>query len=265
MLAKNTELRGVVKPVPGALPFDVHRWPPRPELADHVDWFWAVRYSLPAGETIPQVTLPDPVVHLVCEDGKATVTGPMSSRFDRLLQGTAEVLGVRFRPAMFGELLGTGGLWALRDRTIDVPDLGLQVPQAAFEGSLDDQREALCGWLAQYVQEAPNPASLRARDWAEQLASDRSLTDVAVAAAVFDVSERTLQRTLRRRVGWTPSEVIRRRRIKDAVARVAELDTGLADLALDLGYCDQAHLCRDFRSLTGVTPKAYAERHAPGA
>jgi AraC-like DNA-binding protein len=35
-----------------------------------------------------------------------------------------------------------------------------------------------------------------------------------------------------------------------------------AELALELGYHDQAHLIRDFKTQIGLTPAAYAQRCA---
>jgi AraC-like DNA-binding protein len=53
--------------------------------------------------------------------------------------------------------------------------------------------------------------------------------------------------------------VIQRYRLVDAAERVA---TGTvihwADLAVELGYADQAHFIRDFKKLVGRSPADYA-------
>jgi len=40
----------------------------------------------------------------------------------------------------------------------------------------------------------------------------------------------------------------------------SQLHRGYADLALELGYSDQAHFVRDFKAIVGVTPAVYARR-----
>jgi AraC-like DNA-binding protein len=59
-------------------------------------------------------------------------------------------------------------------------------------------------------------------------------------------------------VGVGPKAVLARYRLQDAVAAI---DAGgvddLADLAASLGWFDQAHFARDFRSVVGTTPSAY--------
>jgi AraC-like DNA-binding protein len=53
--------------------------------------------------------------------------------------------------------------------------------------------------------------------------------------------------------------VIRRARLLEAARRADEGDVvDWAELALDLGYADQAHLTRDFTATIGVPPARYA-------
>ena len=57
----------------------------------------------------------------------------------------------------------------------------------------------------------------------------------------------------------SPKWVIQRYRLHEAVEQLergAEVD--LAELALQLGYFDQAHFIRDFKALVGRPPGAYA-------
>ncbi|WP_309235765.1 helix-turn-helix domain-containing protein [Amycolatopsis sp. SID8362] len=70
----------------------------------------------------------------------------------------------------------------------------------------------------------------------------------------------TVERRLRRRfvqaVGYGPATYLRVSRFQRAVA-LAPHSPDLASLAASAGYSDQAHLSRDCRALTGLTPRAY--------
>ena len=76
----------------------------------------------------------------------------------------------------------------------------------------------------------------------------------------FDLTERTLQRLTSRRLGLSPKWLIRRRRLHEAAGLMRLGETDLATVAAELGYTDQAHLTRDFRAATGMTPGAFARR-----
>jgi AraC-like DNA-binding protein len=57
--------------------------------------------------------------------------------------------------------------------------------------------------------------------------------------------------------------VIRRYRLLEAAEAVRHGETvSWADLATTLGYSDQAHLIRDFRTAIGRTPASYARSQA---
>lgn len=228
------------------MPFQVSRWEVSQELSAFVAHIWQVRWSLSAGVEHTQPTLPDPVVHVAFEGGQAHIHGPLSHRFQRRLEGSGQVLGVRFRAAAF-RAVWEQPLWTLRDRI-----LPLQTPE------IREPEEAL-RWLEDFVPTALDPALARLRDHVETLLSADEVTRVPTAAQALGVSERTLQRRHKDAVGWTPLEVLRRRRVK---ALLAALDAGereLAELAYRLGYADQAHLSRDFKGLIGRTPTQYIQ------
>lgn len=77
-------------------------------------------------------------------------------------------------------------------------------------------------------------------------------------AARHHVTERTLQRLFSAYVGIGPKWVLQRYRLHEAIERLqGRRDIDWARFALDLGYYDQAHFTRDFRSLVGRTPTQY--------
>jgi AraC-like DNA-binding protein len=56
-----------------------------------------------------------------------------------------------------------------------------------------------------------------------------------------------------------PGVALQRYRLHEAAERIAAGEaTGLAALALELGYFDQAHFGNDFRRYVGVPPAVYA-------
>ena len=84
----------------------------------------------------------------------------------------------------------------------------------------------------------------------------------AVAASV-GVGERQLGRLFDERVGYGPRIFARVARLQRATAAIAHGSiASWARLAVSCGYADQAHLVREFRALTGVTPRIYASARA---
>ncbi|MEU4253293.1 helix-turn-helix domain-containing protein [Amycolatopsis sp. NPDC026612] len=74
--------------------------------------------------------------------------------------------------------------------------------------------------------------------------------------ASLAVSERGLRRRFVQAVGYGPATYLRVSRFQRAVA-LAPRVANLAALAAAAGYADQAHLSRDCRALTGLTPRGY--------
>jgi len=76
------------------------------------------------------------------------------------------------------------------------------------------------------------------------------------------VSARHLTTLFHREVGRSPKTVARLMRFQHATARIAATArrdgrVDLAAVAADTGYCDQAHLTREFAGFAGVPPRAW--------
>lgn len=94
--------------------------------------------------------------------------------------------------------------------------------------------------------------------------SNPEVQRVSQLCAEFDLTERSLQRITARRIGLSPKWLIQRRRLQEAAERLASGETvDLARIAIEIGYADQAHLTRDFRRVTGLTPGRYAAEPRP--
>jgi AraC-like DNA-binding protein len=242
--------------------FDTWRRPPPPALADLVEHYWRVRWHVPGPEPYVQHTLSNASVHLCVELGNSRIQGVVTGRFTRPLRGRGRVFGVKFRPAGFRPFLGSP-VAALADRSLPV--------RAVFgpEGddyvrrvlALDDDEAAAGTADAFLVERLPprDPAVAIVNRAVALIVAERAVTRVDHVAERAGMSRRTLQRLFHEYVGVSPKWVIRRYRLHEAAQRLAEeRDVSLADLALDLGYCDQAHFVRDFRSVVGRPPAAYA-------
>lgn len=88
-----------------------------------------------------------------------------------------------------------------------------------------------------------------------------SLSDLANQ---FHYREPHISRLLKQETGKTFSELKQALRLQKAAELLRETDVSIQQIAADLDYSDQSHFTRHFRSVYGVTPKAYRERTQTG-
>lgn len=74
-----------------------------------------------------------------------------------------------------------------------------------------------------------------------------------------DLSRYRAYRALRRLYGLSPHELVQAGRIERAKALLDE-GNSVAEAAFACGFCDQSHLVKSFRLLTGTTPQEYRNR-----
>lgn len=243
-----------------------------PELAPYIEYYWTVRWALDTPRRHMSSVLSQPAVHLSIEEGdqptrhghplpSVLVHGVITRRFEIELAGRGRVFGIKFRPGGFTALTGVaadrftdgvesltglrGDAGALRDEA-----LALETDQA--RARLADER--LSRWLP---DEADRDYALL-REVVDDVAGDRSLIRAAEVARRHGLTDRYLQRMLRRYTGITASWLIRRYRLLDAMDAL-QRDPGcdVAELAVALGWYDQPHFTRDFTAAVGVPPVRY--------
>jgi len=84
------------------------------------------------------------------------------------------------------------------------------------------------------------------------------VADIAAGVGVHPVS---LARGFRRHLGVSPGDVLRRARLRYAIDRLLVTADGIADIAADAGFCDQADLTKALRREVGTTPAALRRHH----
>ncbi|HEX6883922.1 MAG TPA: AraC family transcriptional regulator [Planctomycetota bacterium] len=189
---------------------------------------------------------------------RALLGGPRATHYVRALAGAGSY-GAQFAPDGMAALLGLDAdelagrhspladLWGGAAREAEErlaearsPEAGLEV----LEGLL----------LARLARLRPNPPLV-----AEALAAFARGASVAEAVRASGRSHRSFVELFRRAVGLAPKVHCRVQRLQRVLARPRG---SLGVLALAAGYSDQAHLTREFRALTGLTPSEH-RRLAP--
>ncbi len=242
--------------------FRLDRVPASADLAGLVERHWLVSWDQPPGRSASVTLLPHPCVNVVFDRGAVAVAGVGTDRFTYTYRDRGRVFGVKFRPGAFRPFLD-GPVSALTDRTVPLVTLWPSAPRfAAALAEAPDLTDLVAVAEAELRAHwpEPDPMVVEIGEIVHALLYDREITRVEEVCRRFGLSARTLQRMFQRYVGVSPKWVLRRYRLHEAAARLAEGTGGTwAEVAAELGYFDQPHFIRDFTRAIGMTPVAYAE------
>jgi AraC-like DNA-binding protein len=221
---------------------------PAADLAGHLQCSWT-RITAGAG-----TVLPDGCLDLMWIGGRLVVAGPDSVAARSELTAGVEIAAVRFRPGAAPAVLGLPASQLL-DRRVPLSELWsggalLERQVSAASDRVAVLQDAVRRRLADAPAVDPVAAAVAAR-----LA--RGSAGIAGLADRAGLSQRQLHRRCLAAFGYgakTLDRVLRLQRFV-ALGRAAP-GTGLAGLAAEAGYADQAHLSRDCRALAASTPTA---------
>ncbi len=187
------------------------------------------------------------------------VVGPDTAARLVALPPWSRIIGIRARPGAARVLLGDLPATELRDLQVDSLDVwGVSVRDTVDRiGEQPDQaarilEEFACSRLSEY---RPDPVLTPA-----VAALDAPVPpSIPALADALGLSERQLRRRVTAAVGYGPQTLAGVLRFQRAT-RLGVGPGGLAELACTAGYADQAHLTREFRRLSGLTPRQYFAR-----
>jgi len=253
--------RGLLKwPPPAGLTRHVRR-KPSADLAPWIDCFWLVTWDL--DQPYLQETLPHPNFYFAFQDRRSTVGGVHTGKSSHLLQGRSGVFGIKFRPGAFRPFIG-GAAVLLANRIVPAADIfgedivDLETSLDALSWAEEPMIADSSAFLRKHLSQ-PDPAVEQADRLVTQIREDSEIRTVSDLASKTGVGMRALQRIFREYVGASPKWVIRRFRLHELVEVLnAGEPADWCQVALELGYFDQAHLINDFKAIAGGPPNQYS-------
>lgn len=245
------------------VPIDWYRTrAPADDLREHLVCVWTAR---PNGE---HLLVPDGCVDVLWfDDGQGWLCGTETAGWTFRVPEGRTAVGLRFRAGMAPAALGFAGhevanrrvrlqhVVSGREHRHLTQELADNVDPAARTRVVE---AAARRWLA-----APaRPVDTVARA-AVATAADRGRLRVDELATQCNLSSRQLHRRCLDVFGYGPSTLTRILRLQRFLNLGRSPAAGLAALAAHAGYADQAHLARECRALTGLTPRALLQTDLP--
>jgi AraC-like DNA-binding protein len=228
--------------------------PPLPALAGLVSVTW-VQHVPPGAAPYLHRSIPTGGAEIVCRPGSSlSIVGPSTRPRVETLEPGGTVVGVRLRPGAAGALLGVPAS-ELLDATLDGAELW---------GSAAEAVTSVAAIQDLLLDRAGTEVEPLVAEAVRRLMPGRT-TDLRPLWSALGVPERTFRRRCRAAIGFGPKTLHRMLRFQGFLARVQYLlaqgrsprAAGLARLAADGGYADQAHLTRECLRLTGVPPRVF--------
>jgi AraC-like DNA-binding protein len=276
MLLDDTEPRSTLRPV-----LNHHIRPVSPPLGPYVEHLWMVQGQLPVSWR--NMILPDGAMELIINLGDPQRLCPLDNPRRHTVFRHSWISGERSAPIVIDEIgfihligirLRAGGAWPFlgiplrefSDQVIELESvLGGEISDLRDrigEAKSDDARFDLVeGWLRMRRRLPPTPAVRYALDVIQRGADS---SRIGRMADEIGISHKHLLREFDRCVGLTPKVFARLcafQRVIQSVGQKSAVDW--AGMAASCGYYDQAHLIREFRSFSGLTPANYLTKRGP--
>lgn len=227
-------------------------WTPPAPLRGCFGQLW--RSDLPVGHSGDVAVLPDGCVDILWRDDRLFVVGPDVVAAHPQLSPGAQVLGARFQPGAarawlglpLSEIVGT----AVELDALALPWARGMAARLRDTGDADTRQMVFAQQLTRATRDTVAAQPVAAALFAQVRQGGR---DLSTLADTLRLSTRSLRRLCHDQFGYGPKMLERILRLQRLLACArAQPHAGLAALAAECGYADQAHLSREARALTGM-------------
>jgi len=237
------------------------RTPPCKALKPLIEFFYEISWDMSVGEKQLLESLPAPSVHLIFMNGEAEIIGPIKRRFSYLMENQGRLFGAKFWPGSFRMICDEHPSKLIDKRLSAELILGdsiLPIINAFFCSRQAVERLSIVQNFIRYLYKPNEEQTPVIRKAFTDIEQHQSIFTVAQLAALQKMTVRSLQRLFKEYVGLSPKWAIQLFRLREAAKQMeSQNHLDLSQLAFKLGYADQAHFSKDFKRITGKTPKSY--------
>lgn len=245
---------------------------PREELRPYVRYYWILKCDTPFSVLTFPIGCPQIIFHrksplFIHELGSFqspfTISGQVNFPAHIQTDGNLEIVVAVFYPHTIGMFIDTppSALYNLEINGYDIGNSGLN-DAASKIFDCHDNYEAiriLEQWLLRKIKPTLNLRRIGMS--IDELMLTPSLTVNRLAENAC-LSRKQYERVFREQIGMNPKEYARIVRFQKAIWMLQCGSRDYADVAAACGYGDQSHLIREFKEMSGYTPKSLL-RHCP--
>jgi AraC-like DNA-binding protein len=249
---------------------------PPPSLADVVEAIWQIDVTdadearglalkvLPTASSIMAVHFRAPIIsdrkNYVHQAYRTVVTGVQRDTVNIRPSGPTGTVVVRFKPGAAARVFGPE-MQAYSDANVSLGDVVGDSARDRLETQLREAGDArtrvdvIEAFLTPRVQHNSDPLVQQAIACLRREPG----RPIGRLARSLEISERQFERRFLGHAGATPKQFVRMLRVEMAIA-ARHRGEAWADVAALCGFHDQAHLIRDFKALSGMTPETFMRR-----
>lgn len=248
---------------------------PSNSLREFIECYWFIDATCTQANGYQEFLHPDGGMGLIFNYGdtlsfngeqKQTHTsldGATTRTIELGLGGCINAVGIRFKPAGASVFMGLP-LSELKNHQLDVTDVKLKHLSGLYnilpsQKTLFTKIMAIEHALMKSRQEDKHISHLvhAAIDGITRTRGALAMNDLAKQ---LNLSQRKLERLFKAQLGLSPGEFAKTVRVEHARHSLKNTDISFADLACHLGFYDQAHFVKSFKSVVGLTPGQYRQR-----
>ncbi len=195
------------------------------------------------------------------ESFSQNIIGTMTTYIENSYFDKIDMLGIRFRPAGFTAFTRTP-ICEFTDRRVS-----LSLVESVFDESfyselpsketVEERIQYIESYFIRNLKNIFQPESqiVYAVDLIRQTKGQLTLAEVASKSCL---SLRHFERKFKATIGVSPKTFSKITKFKHTISYLEKYsDASLLDVAVDCGYYDQAHLIKDFKSLSGNPPSHF--------
>ncbi len=207
--------------------------------------------------------IPDGTQALFVSANGTMMSGGITQALELQLPAAGEYFGIRFYPGALRHLFKVD-LNEISNQLVDSQFLGSpfidQLHQHVYQYTGFRQRAQLCDqWLLQQLEQQPHGVFEQALGLIYD--SHGSIEIERDLAKRVDLSSRQLNRIFRRNTGFSTKSFAQTIRFQHACRRLYVQPENSLEIAMNLGFFDQAHLLKDFKKRLSQSPVAFFNRY----